>query len=65
MSPSSAKIRKLKVEDISDPFQRKKILRIRIQGRWLVDAGLKPNHIVEVDNPSPGLLIIKCLDEQA
>ena len=56
------KPRTLKVQDIGDTNRKEVILQIRLQGKWLLAAGLQPDTHVQVTNPQPGVLIVKCLD---
>jgi len=57
-----SKPRTLKVHDVGDFFRKEVIPQIRLQGKWLVAAGLQPDTHVQITNPQPGMLIIKCLD---
>jgi hypothetical protein len=56
------KTRTLKVQNIGDHYRKEVIPQVRIQGKWLLAAGLKPETHVSITNPQPGVLIVKCLD---
>lgn len=51
--------RKLKVQNVGDYYKREIIPKIRLQGKWLLDAGIKPNNHVYISNPEPGVLVIR------
>jgi hypothetical protein len=52
----------LKVQNIGD-FHRKEVIpQIKLQGKWLLNAGLQPDSRVSVTNPRPGVLIVTSLD---
>jgi hypothetical protein len=57
-----SKPRTLKVQNVGDYFRKEVILQIRLQGKWLSGAGLQPDTHVQVTNPQPGVLILKCLE---
>ena len=59
---SLQKPRTLKVQDVGDYFRKEVTPQIRLQGKWLLAAGLKPETHVRITNPQPGVLIIKSLD---
>ena len=54
--------RTLKVQDTGDFFKKQVRPQIRLEGQWLLAAGLKPNTHVRITNPQPGTLVIKFLD---
>ena len=54
--------RTLKVLNVGDYFRKEVKPQIKLQGKWLLAAGLKPDSHVRITNPSPGVLIIKSLD---
>lgn len=60
--PTLSRPRKLKVQDVGDYYQKEVKPQIRLQGKWLLNAGLKPGQQVHITNPQPGVLIVKCLD---
>ena len=55
----------LKVQDVGDYHKRKVKPQIKLEGMWLLDAGLPPYRHVEVTNPVPGMLILRSLETQA
>lgn len=55
--------RKLTVQDVGDYFKKEVKPQIRLQGLWLIKAGLKPGSQVQVTNPQPGVLILQSLDQ--
>jgi hypothetical protein len=59
---SLQKPRTLKVQDVGDYFRKEVKPLIRLQGKWLLAAGLKPETHVHITNPQPGVLIVKSLD---
>jgi hypothetical protein len=60
--PTLSKPRKLKVQDVGDYYKKEVIPQIRLQGKWLLGAGLQPDKQVQVSNPKPGILIVECLE---
>ena len=54
--------RKLTVQDTGDYFRKEVKPQVKLQGKWLLNAGLKPGHQVHITNPQPGVLIVKRLD---
>ena len=64
MSTSThTKPRILKVSEVGDFWRRKTKPQLRLEGIWLAKAGISANHHVAIDNPHPGILIIRLLDE--
>lgn len=59
-----SKPRTLKVHDIGDHYRKQVKLKVALEGKWLKDAGYQAGQYVQVDNPSPGVLIITCLEAQ-
>jgi hypothetical protein len=59
---SLQKPRTLKVQDIGDYFRKEVKPQIRLTGKWLLAAGLKPETHVRITNPQPGMLIVKSLE---
>ena len=55
----------LKVRNIGDRYWKEVIPQIRLQGKWLLNTGIRPDSHVKITNPRNGELIIKCLDDQA
>jgi len=56
------KPRMLKVQDTGDFYKKEVRPAIRLQGKWLLAAGLQPGKQVQISNPKPGVLIIKSLE---
>lgn len=56
--------RTLKVLDSGDPFRKDVKPQIRLEGKWLLKAGVVPEDRVEVLNPSPGILVLRKLTAQ-
>jgi hypothetical protein len=54
----------LKVQDVGDYYQKKVKPKIKLEGAWLLDAGLEPDRHVEVTNPVPGVLILRSMETQ-
>jgi hypothetical protein len=55
--------RVLKVVEIGDFWAKRTMPSIRLQGKWMLRAGVLPNHYVQITNPSPGVLLIQILDD--
>lgn len=55
--------RVLKVIEIGDFWAKRTMPSIRLQGKWMLRAGVLPNRHVQITNPSPGVLLIQLLDE--
>jgi hypothetical protein len=53
--------RTLKVHDVGDYYRKEVIPQIRLQGKWLLSAGLQPDTQVQVTNPREGVLVVKSL----
>jgi hypothetical protein len=49
----------LKVAEIGDFWAKRTMPSIRLQGKWMLQAGVLPNRHVQITNPSPGELLIK------
>ena len=58
------KKRILKVEEVGDFWRDRTKPRIRLKGKWLMNAGIHPNSHVEVENPQPGVLVIKLVENE-
>ena len=54
----------LKVHNIGDHYRKEVKLQIRLEGQWLLKAGLVPEDRVEVLNPQPGMLILRIVRMQ-
>jgi hypothetical protein len=59
--PKSQKTRHLIVRDIGDRYRKQVCLQVRLQGKWLLQAGLIPDRHVEITNPHEGMIVIRCL----
>lgn len=57
------KERILKVQDMGDHYLKKVIPQIRLQGKWLLKAGIFPENRVEITNPRSGILILRVKSE--
>ena len=55
------KPRKLKVTNIGDFYKREEIPQIKLQGKWLKDAGIEANSSVSVTSSEPGTLVLKAI----
>lgn len=55
--------RVLKVVEIGDFWAKRTMPSIRLQGKWMLHAGVLPNRFVQITNPIPGVLLIQLLDE--
>jgi hypothetical protein len=61
---SNTKKRILKVISGWD-YQKDRVKpQVRLEGKWLIAAGLIPESHVEVSNPIPGMLILRLLNAQ-
>ena len=54
----------LKVEEVGDFYRKRTKPLIRLQGKWLMKAGILPNNHIEVENPEPGVLLLKMIDKE-
>ena len=54
--------RVLKVVEIGDFWAKRTMPSIRLQGKWMLRAGVLPNRHVQITNPSPGVLLIQVLE---
>jgi hypothetical protein len=52
----------LKVIEIGDFWAKRTMPSIRLQGKWMLKAGVLPNRHVQITNPSPGVLLIQLLE---
>ena len=53
--------RKLKVAPTGDFWRGKVVPQLRLQGKWLEKAGIAPETHVEIENPAPGVLVIRSI----
>ena len=58
------KARLIKVTETGDFWRKRTKPMIRLQGRWMVDAGIKPNRYVQVSNPQPGVLLLSIVEQE-
>lgn len=56
--------RVLKVQDTGDHYRKEVKPQIRLEGKWLLKAGLVPEDRVEVLNPQPGTLVLRIVRTQ-
>lgn len=54
----------LKVNDSGDHYRKEVKPQIRLEGKWLLKAGLVPEDRVEVLNPQPGTLVLRTIKAQ-
>jgi len=64
-SPSLQKPHVIKVLNIGDSYRKEVTPQMRLQGKWLLNAGIRPDSHVQITNPRIGELVIKSLDDQA
>lgn len=57
--------RVLKVAEIGDFWAKRTMPSIRLQGKWMLRAGVLPNRHVQITNPNPGILVIQLLEDDA
>ena len=55
----------LKVRNIGDRYRKEVTPQIRLQGKWLLNTGIRADSHVQITNPRDGELVIKSLDNQA
>ena len=53
-------LRKLKVYEIGDVFHHKEQPQIRLQGKWLREAGFEPHDHILVKKEGARLIIERC-----
>ena len=53
----------LKVVETGDFWAKRTMPSIRLQGKWMLRAGVLPNRHVQITNPSPGVLQIQLLED--
>ncbi len=64
-SPSQGELHVLKVRNVGDRYRKEVNPQIRLQGKWLLNTGIRPGTHVQITNPRNGELVIKSLDDQA
>lgn len=52
-------VRLLKVAEVGDFYKKRTRPQIRLEGKWLADAGIQPNTHVKIENPQPGVLVLR------
>ena len=62
---SNLKRRILKVEEVGDFWKKRTTPRIRLRGKWLAKAGFLPNSYVQVESPTPGMLILQLMENNS
>jgi hypothetical protein len=60
---SAPKTRVLKVSETGDFYRKHTWPYLRLMGIWLAETGIKPNVCVCIENPQPGVLVIRLVDE--
>ena len=58
------KHRVLKVSETGDFWAKNTKPQIRLVGKWLEKAGIPPNCHVQVENPHPGVLVIRLFENK-
>jgi hypothetical protein len=58
---STIQPRVLKVQEVGDFWRKRTMPVIRLQGKWMLQAGVQPNSYVQVTNPYPGVLLVTLL----
>ena len=53
----------MKVSETGDFWAKNTKPQIRLVGKWLEKAGILPNHHVQVENPQPGVLVLRLIDD--
>jgi hypothetical protein len=53
----------LKVSEAGDFYRKRTWPYLRLMGLWLLRAGIQPNSHVRIENPQPGVLVIRIQDE--
>jgi hypothetical protein len=53
----------LKVSEMGDFYRKHTWPYLRLMGIWLHQAGIQPNRHVRIENPQPGVLVIRLVDE--
>jgi len=60
---SVSNLRILKVSEMGDFYRKRTWPYLRLMGLWLQRAGIQPNCHVHIENPQPGVLVIRLVDE--
>jgi hypothetical protein len=53
----------LKVSEMGDFYRKRTWPYLRLMSMWLLSAGIQSNCHVHIENPQPGVLVIRFLDE--
>lgn len=53
----------LKIQDVGDRYKKQVRLKVRLEGKWLCDAGFNAEERVIVSNPEKGKLVVRVLDD--
>jgi hypothetical protein len=53
----------LKVSEMGDLYRKRICPYLRLMGLWLIRAGIYPNSHVCIENPQPGVLVIRLVVE--
>ena len=53
----------LKVSEAGDFYRKHTWPYLRLMGLWLRRAGIQSNSHVSIENPQPGVLVIRLVDE--
>jgi hypothetical protein len=62
---SAPNLRVLKVSETGNFYRKHTWPYLRLTGFWLMRAGIYPNMHVCIENPQPGVLVIKVQDDHA
>lgn len=57
------KQRILKVQEVGDRWKKQTKPQILLSGKWISEAGIPFNTHISVENPQPGTLVIRLLDD--
>jgi hypothetical protein len=60
---SASTFRVLKVSETGNFYRKHTWPYLRLMGFWLMRAGIYPNTHVRIENPEPGVLVIKSHNE--
>jgi hypothetical protein len=53
----------LKVSEVGDFYRKRTCPYLRLMGLWLLRAGIHPNSHVCIENPQPGVLVIRLVED--
>jgi hypothetical protein len=60
---SVSNTRVLKVSEVGNFYRKRTKPYLRLEGLWLLRAGIHPNSHVRIENPQPGVLVIQVQDK--